>query len=115
MSDAIKHECGIALIRLRKPYQHYIDKYDTPLYAVHKLSVMMEKQVNRGQDGAGVANIKIDVPPGKRYISRYRSVENQPLTDIFSKIHKKFRKGLKDNRDKATDAKWLQGKPCVYW
>jgi amidophosphoribosyltransferase len=95
MSDAIKHECGI-------------DKYDTPLYAVHKLSVMMEKQVNRGQDGAGVANIKIDVPPGKRYISRYRSVEPQPLTDIFSKIHKKFRKGLKNNKERISDAKWLQ-------
>eukprot|EP01098_Paradermamoeba_levis_P011916 TRINITY_DN5134_c0_g1_i1.p1 TRINITY_DN5134_c0_g1~~TRINITY_DN5134_c0_g1_i1.p1 ORF type:complete len:378 (+),score=11.27 TRINITY_DN5134_c0_g1_i1:142-1275(+) len=108
MSDAIKHECGIALIRLRKPYQYYIDKYETPLYAVHKLSVMMEKQVNRGQDGAGVANIKIDVPPGKRYISRYRSVEPQPLTDIFSKIHKKFRKGLKNHRDRSTDGKWLQ-------
>ncbi|QRR02610.1 amidophosphoribosyltransferase [Dyadobacter sandarakinus] len=108
MSDAIKHECGIALIRLRKPYQYYIDKYETPLYAVHKLSVMMEKQINRGQDGAGVANIKIDVPPGKRYISRYRSVETQPLTDIFSKIHKKFRKGLKNHRDRANDAKWLQ-------
>ena len=73
MSDAIKHECGIALIRLRKPYQYYIDKYETPLYAVHKLSVMMEKQVNRGQDGAGVANIKIDVEPGRRYISRYHA------------------------------------------
>lgn len=108
MSDAIKHECGIALIRLRKPYQYYIDKYETPLYAVHKLSVMMEKQINRGQDGAGVANIKIDVPPGKRYISRYRSVEPQPLTDIFSKIHKKFRKGLKNHRDRANDGKWLQ-------
>jgi amidophosphoribosyltransferase len=108
MSDAIKHECGIALIRLRKPYQHFIDKYETPLYAVHKLSVMMEKQVNRGQDGAGVANIKLDVPPGKRYISRYRSVDNQPLTDIFSKIHKKFRKGLKDNKEKINDGKWLQ-------
>ncbi|MDQ6477799.1 amidophosphoribosyltransferase [Dyadobacter sp. LHD-138] len=108
MSDAIKHECGIALIRLRKPFQYYIDKYDTPLYAVHKLSVMMEKQVNRGQDGAGVANIKIDVPPGKRYISRYRSVEPQPLTDIFSKIHKKFRKGLKNNKERISDAKWLQ-------
>ncbi|TDB69137.1 amidophosphoribosyltransferase [Arundinibacter roseus] len=108
MSDAIKHECGIALIRLRKPYQHYIDKYETPLYAVHKLSVMMQKQVNRGQDGAGVANIKIEVPPGKRYISRYRSVEPQPVADIFQKIHKKFRKGLKDHKEKTFDAKWLQ-------
>jgi amidophosphoribosyltransferase len=108
MSDAIKHECGIALIRLRKPYQHFIDKYETPLYAVHKLSVMMQKQVNRGQDGAGVANIKIEVPPGKRYISRYRSVEPQPVADIFQKIHKKFRKGLKDHKEKTYDAKWLQ-------
>ena len=108
MSDAIKHECGIALIRLRKDYQYYIDKYETPMYAVHKLSVMMEKQVNRGQDGAGVANIKIEVPPGKRYISRYRSVEPQPIADIFSKIHKKFRKGLKNNRDKVNNAEWLQ-------
>ena len=108
MSDAIKHECGIALIRLRKPYQHYIDKYETPLYAVHKLEVMMQKQVNRGQDGAGVANIKIEVPAGKRYISRYRSVEPQPVADIFQKIHKKFRKGLKDQKNKVNDARWLQ-------
>lgn len=108
MSDAIKHECGIALIRLRKPYQYYIDKYETPLYAVHKLDVMMQKQVNRGQDGAGVANIKIEVPAGKRYISRYRSVEPQPVADIFQKIHKKFRKGLKDHKNKIDDARWLQ-------
>jgi amidophosphoribosyltransferase len=108
MSDAIKHECGIALIRLRKPYQYFIDKYETPLYAVHKLSVMMQKQVNRGQDGAGVANIKIEVPPGKRYISRYRSVEPQPVADIFQKIHKKFRKGLKNNKERTFDARWLQ-------
>lgn len=108
MSDAIKHECGIALIRLRKPYQYFIDKYETPLYAVHKLSVMMQKQVNRGQDGAGVANIKLEVPPGRRYISRYRSIEPQPVADIFQKIHKKFRKGLKNNKDRTHDAKWLQ-------
>jgi len=108
MSDAIKHECGIALIRLRKPYQYYIDKYGTPLYAANKLYLLMEKQVNRGQDGAGVANIKIDVPPGHRYISRYRSVENQPVADIFGKINKKFRKALKNNKDKGRDARWLQ-------
>src|SRR5690606_28565347 len=108
MSDAIKHECGIALIRLRKPYQYFIDKYQTPLYAAYKLSLMMEKQVNRGQDGAGVANIKIEVPPGKRYISRYRSVGPQPTADIFKKVHKKFRKSLKGNKDKVFDARWLQ-------
>ncbi|WP_128548335.1 amidophosphoribosyltransferase [Larkinella soli] len=108
MSDAIKHECGIALIRLRKPYQYYIDKYGTHQYGVNKLYLLMEKQVNRGQDGAGVANIKIDVPPGHRYISRYRSVENQPVADIFQKINKKFRKALKNNKDKVRDGRWLQ-------
>jgi amidophosphoribosyltransferase len=108
MSDAIKHECGIALLRLRKPLQHFIDKYQTPLYAVNKLSVLMQKQVNRGQDGAGVANIKLDVPPGHRYISRYRSVESQPLTDIFDKIHKKYRKAYKEDKRRYLDAKWLQ-------
>ncbi len=108
MSDAIKHECGIALIRLRKPFQYYIDKYGTPLYGVNKLSVLMQKQVNRGQDGAGVANIKLSVPPGHRYISRYRSVEAQPLADIFDKIHKKYRKAFKEDRKKYLDAQWLQ-------
>ena len=62
MSEPIKHECGIAMIRLRKPYQYYIDKYGTPLYAINKLYLLMEKQHNRGQDGAGVATIKLDVP-----------------------------------------------------
>ncbi len=108
MSDQIKHECGIALIRLRKPYQYYIDKYGTALYGANKLSVLMQKQVNRGQDGAGVANIKLSVPPGHRYISRYRSVEPSPIADIFDKVHKKFRKALKDNKDKARNAAWLQ-------
>lgn len=108
MSDAIKHECGIAMIRLRKPYQYYIDKYKTPLYAANKLYLLMEKQVNRGQDGAGVANIKIDVPPGHRYISRYRSVDSQPVAEIFRKINKKFKKALKGNKEHGHDARWLQ-------
>jgi amidophosphoribosyltransferase len=106
MSDAIKHECGIVLIRLRKPYSYYVEKYGS-LYGIQKLYMMMEKQSNRGQDGAGVATIKIDVKEGKRYISRYRSVESQPITDIFAKINKKFRKALRDNKDKANDARWL--------
>jgi amidophosphoribosyltransferase len=107
MSEAIKHECGIALIRLRKPYAYYIEKYGTPLYGINKLYLLMEKQHNRGQDGAGVATIKIGVPEGKRYISRYRSVDNQPVSVIFNKINKKFRKILKDNKDKFNDAEWL--------
>jgi amidophosphoribosyltransferase len=108
MSEAIKHECGIALIRLRKPYQYYIDKYKTPLYASNKLYLMMEKQVNRGQDGAGVANIKLDVTPGHRYISRYRSVERQAVADIFERINKKFRKALKNDKKKWQNGRWLQ-------
>ena len=108
MSDQVKHECGIAMIRLRKPLQHYIDKYGTPLYGINKLYLLMEKQHNRGQDGAGVANIKIGVPPGSRYISRYRSVDAQPITDVFSKINRKFRKSLKGHKDRLRDATWLK-------
>lgn len=108
MSDAIKHECGIAHIRLRKPYQYYIDKYGTPLYALNKLYLLMEKQHNRGQDGAGVATIKIDVPEGTRYISRYRSIDQQPIAHIFRKINKKFTKVLKNSPRKYNDAKFLQ-------
>lgn len=108
MSDAIKHECGIAHIRLRKPYQYYIDKYGTPLYALNKLYLLMEKQHNRGQDGAGVATIKLDVPEGTRYISRYRSIDQQPIAHIFRKINKKFTKVLKNNPKKYSNAKFLQ-------
>jgi amidophosphoribosyltransferase len=108
MIDEIKHECGIALIRLRKPMQYYIDKYGSPLYAINKLYLLMEKQVNRGQDGAGVANIKIGVEPGTRYISRYRSIKPQAVTDIFKKINKKYGKVLKSNKTKFKDGQWLK-------
>ena len=108
MSDSIKHECGIALIRLRKPLQHYIDQYGTPTYAFNKLYLLMQKQHNRGQDGAGVANIKLDMEPGYRYISRYRSLETQPLTDIFKKIGKKFSRAQKEGGSKYYSAKWLK-------
>ncbi|KPM47273.1 amidophosphoribosyltransferase [Jiulongibacter sediminis] len=108
MSDAIKHECGIALIRLRKPLDYYIEKYGTPLYPINKMYILMEKQSNRGQDGAGLANVKIDVPAGNRYISRYRSVENRPIVDIFSRVNEKYRSVLKSDPDKFTDADWLQ-------
>ncbi len=108
MSDVIKHECGIAMIRLRKPLSYFIEKYGTPLYAVNKLYLLMEKQHNRGQDGAGVANIKLDVPPGTRYISRYRSVSSQPISNIFKKINKKFKKPKKEGNDKFRNAAWLK-------
>ncbi len=108
MSDIIKHECGIAMIRLRKPLSYYIEKYGTPLYAVNKLYLLMEKQHNRGQDGAGVANIKIDVPAGTRYISRYRSVSSQPITNIFKKVNKKFQKAKKEGDAYFNNASWLK-------
>jgi amidophosphoribosyltransferase len=108
MSDIIKHECGIALIRLRKPLNYYIEKYGTPTYAMDKLYLLMEKQHNRGQDGAGVANIKIDVKPGHRYISRIRSIETLPIGDIFKKISKKYKKANRDNPEKFYDAQWMK-------
>ena len=90
MSDAIQHECGIALVRLKKPLQFYIDKYGSAFYGLKKLHLLMEKQHNRGQDGAGVANIKFDMQPGERYISRQRSIDSKPIQDIFEQIEKRF-------------------------
>ncbi|MBL7857200.1 MAG: amidophosphoribosyltransferase [Cyclobacteriaceae bacterium] len=109
MSDQILHECGIALIRLRKPLSYYIEKYG-PTYAMSKMYLLMEKQHNRGQDGAGVANIKIDVEPGHRYISRYRSIKPQPVAHLFKKIGKKFKKAQKEGKDKFRNDQWLKEK-----
>ncbi|MFN8436672.1 MAG: amidophosphoribosyltransferase [Cytophagales bacterium] len=108
MSDEIKHECGIALIRLRKSFSYYVQKYGTPFYGLSKLYVMMDKQQNRGQDGAGVAVIKMDTPPGYRYISRYRSIESNAVQGIFEKINKKYKKSVKGFKDKAKDPEWLK-------
>jgi amidophosphoribosyltransferase len=108
MSEPIKHECGIAHIRLRKPLQYYIDKYGTHKYAVSKLYMMMQKQSNRGQDGVGVANIKIGVAPGKRYISRYRTINSAPVDEIFSKISRKYDKARKKSGYDPKDADWLK-------
>ena len=108
MSDTIKHECGIALLRLRKPLQYYCDKYNTPLYGINKLYLMMEKQHNRGQDGAGVANIKLDTAPGSRYISRYRNNDGNAIKEIFAKINSKFADALAAHPEKVNDAEWLK-------
>ncbi len=109
MSDSIKHECGIAMIRLRKPVQYYIDKYGTAAFASNRLYILMQKQINRGQDGAGVANIKINTKPGTRYISRYRSVEPSAVNYIFDKINKKYKKAKKiGGNDALTDGEWLK-------
>lgn len=108
MSEAIKHECGIVLIRLLKPLNFYLEKYGTTTYGLNKLWLMMEKQHNRGQDGAGVATIKLDVPPGTRYISRYRSNSAQPIKDIFEKINSSFY-ALQDKApERLRDAEWMK-------
>ncbi len=90
MSDQIKHECGIALIRLRKPLEYYRLKYGTWQYGINKLYVMMEKQHNRGQDGAGAVGVKINLSPGQEYIFRHRSIDTNPIRDVFAKIFKEF-------------------------
>jgi amidophosphoribosyltransferase len=90
MSDALKHECGIALIRLLKPLEYYKEKYGSAFYGVNKMYLMMEKQHNRGQDGAGFASIKLDTKPGERYISRVRSIAQQPIQDIFAQINERI-------------------------
>ena len=98
MSDTIKHECGIALIRLLKPLEYYKEKYGSAFYGVNKMYLMLEKQHNRGQDGAGVASIKLNMQPGERYISRIRSNEAQPVQDIFTRINQRINEGFKANR-----------------
>ena len=87
MSDSIKHECGIALLRLQKPLRYYQEKYGSLFFGIYKMYLMLEKQHNRGQDGAGFASIKFDMNPGDSFMSRVRSSENQPIQDIFSKIN----------------------------
>jgi amidophosphoribosyltransferase len=108
MSDQIKHECGVAFIRLLKPLSYYQEKYGTALYGLNKLYLLMEKQHNRGQDGAGVATIKLDIAPGKRYISRHRSMASNAVADIFEYIQKKFADVEKEQPDKMKDAEWLK-------
>ena len=90
MSDHIKHECGIALIHLKRPISYYTKKYGSNLYGVDKMFLMMEKQKNRGQDGAGYASIKFDLNPGQKYLYRARSYNSQAIHDVFKKINKKI-------------------------
>jgi len=99
MSDAIKHECGIALIHLKKDLAYFKEKYGTSMFAINKMYLMMEKQHNRGQDGAGLGCIKLNVKPGQRYISRVRSNGQQPIQDIFKKINKRVSQAKKDHLD----------------
>jgi amidophosphoribosyltransferase len=108
MSDQIKHECGIALIRLLKPLTYYQEKYGTSLYGLNKLYLLMEKQHNRGQDGAGIATIKLDMKPGNRYISRYRAMGSKAVSEIFEYVQKKFVDIQQHDPEKMKDAEWLK-------
>lgn len=110
MSDSIKHECGVALIRLKKPLQHFIDTYQNPAWAAQKMYLLMEKQHNRGQDGAGVANIKFDMEPGKPYIHRLRTIESNPVPYLFQKLEKKFRKLKEADPVRFRQEAWLKNK-----
>jgi len=108
MSEQIKHECGIALIRLLKPLSFYQQKYGTALYGLNKLYLLMEKQHNRGQDGAGIATIKLDVQPGNRYISRYRAMGANAVADIFEYVQNKFAEVHKNTPELLYDTEWLK-------
>jgi amidophosphoribosyltransferase len=106
MSELIKHECGIALIRLRKPLEYYQEKYGTWQYGLNKLYLLMEKQHNRGQDGAGIVNVKMELEPGQEYINRHRSIEQNPIKNIFDKVAKGIKKAEK-NKPKDADLQWV--------
>ncbi|MDC1352717.1 MAG: amidophosphoribosyltransferase [Flavobacteriales bacterium] len=105
MSDSIKHECGIALLRLKKPLDFYLEKYGTAFYGLRKMYLLMEKQHNRGQDGSGLANIKLDMDPGTRYVSRSRFTGNNNIQRVFEHINARY-DGLTD--EQLNDTEWLK-------
>jgi len=113
MSDAIKHECGISIIRLLKPLEFYKEKYGSAFYGVNKMYLMMEKQHNRGQDGAGFASIKLDMAAGERYMSRVRSTAQQPIQDIFAQINDRINTALSKNPEYQNDVR-LQKRHIPY-
>lgn len=108
MSDPIKHECGIALLRLKKPLEFYLKKYGSAFYGLNKMYLLMEKQHNRGQDGAGIANIKLNMEPGERYISRVRSIDPKPIQDIFKRINRRFQDIEKKSPTLLKDIEYLK-------
>lgn len=110
MSDALKHECGIGHIRLLKPLEFYKKKYGSAFYGINKMYLLMEKQHNRGQDGAGFASIKLNVEPGNRFISRIRSKEKQPIQDVFSKINLRINSEIGSNKNILEDIQKLKTK-----
>jgi amidophosphoribosyltransferase len=108
MSEDIRHKCGIALVRLLKPLEYYQSKYGTWKYGLQKLYLLMEKQRNRGQDGAGIVSLKFDMPPGNKYFNRQRSTDPSAINEVFDKIYKTFRKAEKINPKLVADAHWAK-------
>ena len=108
MSDQIKHECGIAFVRLLKPLEYYVGKYGTSIYGLQKMHLLMQKQHNRGQDGVGIAEVKFDLSPGKHYINRKRSNSSTPIKDLFNGIYSKFSKVKDENPERLNDVNWLK-------
>ena len=108
MSDMIKHECGIAMLRLRKPLEHYVEKYGSWDYGLQKMYLMMEKQHNRGQDGAGIAGIKLFVEPGNRYIFRQRSNRADSIQEIFGLIHEDIDKVFRSNQSEFKSTEFIK-------
>ncbi len=108
MTDEVKHKCGIALIRLKKPIEYYHLKYGTWRYGLQKLYLLMEKQRNRGQDGAGVVSMKLDMPAGYKYFSRQRSTDASAINIVFEKIYKPFKKIGKKKPERLNDVQWAK-------
>jgi amidophosphoribosyltransferase len=108
MSDAIKHECGVAMLRLLKPLDFYQKKYGSAFYGLNKMYLLMEKQHNRGQDGVGLANVKLDIPAGERYISRKRSVATNPIQDVFKQVNRRFVELEASDPEKLKDPEWMK-------
>lgn len=108
MSEQIKHECGIALVRLLKPLEYYLAKYGTSVYGLQKLHLLMQKQHNRGQDGAGMACVKFDLPPGEKYINRVRSNSSTPIQSIFNKIYDRIQDIQSKHPKRINDVGWLK-------
>ena len=108
MSEQINHECGIALVRLKKPLEYYLSKYGTPFYGLNKLHLLMEKQHNRGQDGAGIAGLKLDMPPGYHYINRLRSNASRPINDLFGRVFNDIQSMQQKSPSRIKDVGWLK-------
>jgi amidophosphoribosyltransferase len=108
MSDSIKHECGLVLMRLLKPLEYYAYNYGTSLYGLDKLYLLMEKQHNRGQDGAGAGCIKLDMEPGSRYMNRIRSNRANSIKDLFDRIRQKIHDATVDNPERLRDVQWMK-------